>query len=73
MQDMIIDYVHENKIEHREYGTIMDFLERLDSDDPKKPLPSDTDVSVRFFENPLLDNHFDTVQELRDHCKKILR
>lgn len=74
MKDLKIDYTNENSIRiHTEYPTIMDFLDEMDSEgDIDIPMMDYTDVEADFFENPLLHQHFDSIESLYIHCKRIL-
>lgn len=56
-----------------EYDTIMIFTDDVDTEVyPKKNL-SYGPVDARFFENPLLDRHFETIKDLYNHCVNIMR
>ncbi len=56
-----------------EHDTIMHFTDGVESGVyPPKTLCCGP-VNVRFFENPLLDKQFATVQDLYNHCSAIMR
>jgi hypothetical protein len=74
MKDLKIRYKNENGDPiSAEYNTIMDFTDAIESDDIDIPMMDYEDVEADFFENPLLHKHFNTIAELYDHCKAILK
>ena len=56
----------------KEYGTIMDFTDAVENGDYCKKVLSCGNVAARFFENPLLDQHLETVEDLYKHCISIM-
>jgi hypothetical protein len=74
MKDLKIRYENENgdKI-NAEYDTIMDFTDAIESDEIDIPMLDYTNVEADFFENPLLHKSFNTIVELYEHCKAILK
>jgi hypothetical protein len=74
MKDLKIRYENENgdKI-NAEYDTIMDFTDAIGSDEIDIPMLDYTNVEADFFENPLLHKSFNTIAELYEHCKAILK
>ena len=74
MKDLIISYDNENDNRiHREYDTIMDFLNEMISDDIDIPMLDYKNVNARFFENPLHDKTFETIKDLYLHCTMITK
>lgn len=55
-----------------EFDTIMAFTDAIESGDISKDILNGTNVEAIFFENPLSKKHFDTVQELYEHCISIM-
>lgn len=74
MKDLKINYLNcEGKRILREYDTIMDFIEEMESDRIDIPMLDDQNVKAVFFENPLNEKIFDTINGLLIHCKNITR
>ena len=75
MRDLRISYDNENEQRiNAEYDTLMDFINAIDSEDNIDiPMLDYQNVNARFFENPLLDKHFNTVEDLYNHCIKITK
>ena len=74
MKDLKISYDNENGQRiNMEYDTIMDFVDVIDSDNIDIPMLDYVNVEADFFENPLLHKHFDTIEDLYNHCKSILQ
>ena len=74
MKDLKISYKNENDDTiSREYDTIMDFIDEMESDSDDIPMLDYTDVHAMFFENELNQKDFDTVEDLLNHCKMIIR
>ena len=72
MKDLKITYTNENDVRIvREYNTIMDFIDEMESDNYDIPMMDYTDVEAVFFENRLLDKHFDTIAHTYKHGKEI--
>lgn len=74
MKDLTISYDNENgeRIK-QEYNYIMDFIDSMESDDIDIPIMDYQNVEADFWENPLHHKHFDTIWDLYNHCKKIIR
>lgn len=73
MKDLIISYTNENdKVIEREYTTIMEFLDLMESGNVDIPMLDYTNVNAMFFENELNKKRFDTISKLVDHCKLII-
>ena len=74
MKDLKISYDNENGQRiNMEYDTIMDFVDAIDSDNIDIPMLDYVNVEADFFENPLFHKHFDTIEDLYNHCKSILQ
>ena len=74
MKDLRISYDNENGQRiNAEYNTIMDFIDVMDSDEIDIPMLDYQNVEADFFENPLLHKHFNTIEELYNHCVKITK
>ena len=74
MKDLKIIYDNENeeRIE-REYNTIMDFIDEMNSDNIDIPMLDCKNVTAAFYENELQIKYFSTIEELLEHCKKRIR
>lgn len=75
MKDLRISYDNENRQRIKvEYNTLMDFINIIDSEDNIDiPMLDYENVEADFFENPLLHKHFNTIEELYNHCVKITK
>ena len=74
MKDLKIEYKNENgKIINREYDTVMDFIDEMESDNIDIPMLDYEVISYVFFENPLNVGGDITIENLLEHCKKIIR
>lgn len=74
MKDLRINYTNENgEVIEQEYITIMDFLDLMESDNIDIPMLDYENVNAMFFENELNKKSFNTISELVDHCKLIIR
>ena len=74
MKDLKIRYNNDSgDVIHAEYDTIMDFTDMMESDDVDIQMLDYENVEADFFENPLLHKHFNTIAELYEHCKNIIR
>lgn len=74
MKDLQIKYRNENgKIIKREYGTIMDFIDEMESDNIDIPRLDYEVVSYIFFENRLNSGYGGTIENLLTHCKEIVQ
>ena len=72
MMDLKISYNNENGQRiTAQYETIMDFIDTMDSDEIDIPMFDYEDVDAVFFENELLTKHFETIEELYEHCIRI--
>ena len=73
MKDLKIEYKNENnEVRTREYDTIMDFVDEMESDKLDIPMLDYTDVKYTFFENKFNSGVFPTIADLLIHCKKIV-
>ena len=74
MKDLKIEYKNENgKIINREYDTVMDFIDEMESDNIDIPMLDYEVISYVFFENQLNVGSDITIENLLEHCKKIIR
>ncbi|MBQ8626136.1 MAG: hypothetical protein IJ419_08245 [Agathobacter sp.] len=72
MKDLKINCTNQyGKRIHVEYNTIMDFLDEIE-EDINNSVMNCTDVEADFFENPLHHQHFDSIQDLYNHCQRIV-
>lgn len=72
MVDLKIRYNNENnEIKSREYNTIMDFIDEMESDSTDIPMLDYDMVKATFFEKR--KEYFVTISELLRHCKQIVR
>lgn len=54
--------------------TIMDFIDTMESDELDIPMLDDTNVLAVFFENKMHNQkQFNTVNDLLEHCKQIVK
>ncbi len=73
MKDLKIIYEDENgKCIDKEYNSIMDFIDEMESDNIDIML-NYTNVLAIFFENSFNTKYFDTIEELLEHCKNIIK
>ena len=73
MRDLRIWYDNENdKRICREYKTIMDFIDEMESDNIDIPVLDYSNVHAVFFESKLDEKYFNSINELLEHCKKIV-
>lgn len=54
-------------------NTIMDFIDEMEHSDYGIPSLNNKDVNAKFFDNEHNKKHFDTVGELLEHCKQIVK
>lgn len=74
MKDLRIKYKNENgEIINREYDTIMDFIEEMESDNIDIPMLDYEIISYIFFENRLNSGYSGTIESLLGHCKEIVQ
>lgn len=74
IKDLKIDYDNENgERVTKEYDTIMDFIDEMESDSFDIPMMDYNNVNAKFFENPLQTYHFATIEYLYNHCKEIVK
>ena len=72
--DLRFDYLNENDVRvYVECDTIMDFIDTMESDEIDIPMLDYTDVHAKFFDNELVKENFDTVEDLLEHCKQIIK
>ena len=74
MKDLTFSYENCNgeKI-HLEYDTIMDFLNDIESNKIDIPMLDDEKVNTTFFENKLNQKKFNTIFDLVENCKNIIK
>ena len=73
MKDLKIIYEDENgKCISKEYNRIMDFIDEMELDNIDIML-NYTNVLAIFFENSFNTKYFDTIEELLEHCKNIIK
>lgn len=74
MKDLQIKYKNDNgEIINREYDTIMDFIDEMESDNIDIPMLDYEVVSYIFFENRLNSGYGGTIESLLTHCKEIVQ
>ena len=74
MKDFKVQYRNENgKIISKEYETIMDFIDIMESENPDIPMLDYEVISYTLFENPLNSGSNTTIGELLTHCKSIIQ
>lgn len=74
MKDFKMQYRNENgEIINREYDTIMDFIEEMESNNIDVPMLDYEVISYTLFENPLNSGGDTTIGEILTHCKSIIR
>lgn len=56
----------------KQFDTIMDFPEGIESGDIPSDMLEGTNVDAEFFENPLLNKQFNKVEDLYFHCIHII-
>lgn len=72
--DLRFDYKNENDDRiYVECDTIMDFINTMESDEVDIPMLDYKDVHAKFFDNEHNKKEFDTVGELLEHCKQIVK
>ena len=72
MADLKIRYNNENdEIKSREYNTIMDFIDEMESDEIDIPMLGYDMVEATFFEKR--KEYFVTIADLLEHYKQITR
>ena len=74
MKDLKFSYENCNGEEiHLEYDTIMDFLNDIESEKMDIPMLDDEKVNAIFFENKLNQKKFNSIFDLVEHCKNIIK
>lgn len=74
MKDLQIKYKNENgEIINREYDTIMDFIDEMESGNIDIPMLDYEVVSYIFFENRLNSGYGGTIKSLLDYCREIVQ
>ena len=74
MKDLRIKYKNENgKIINREYDTIMDFIDEMESDNIDIPMLDYEIISYILFENRLNSGYGGIIESLLAHCKEIVQ
>ena len=72
--DLRFDYETENGDRiYAECDTIMDFIDTMESDEVDIPMLDYSDVHAKFFDNEHNTKVFNTVGELLEHCKQIVK
>lgn len=72
MKDLKIKYKNENgKIIDKDYDTIMDFIDEMESDNVDISMLDYDVISYTFFENSLNTGYSTTIEKLLEHCKRI--
>lgn len=57
----------------KEYNTIMDFIDSIESNATNSPVIMGQHVEAEFFENPFHHKHFSTINDLYKHCKYMVQ
>lgn len=74
MMDLKISYDNEEgKRISKDYPTIMDFTDEMESDKFDIPMLDYRNVEAELFEKSAQRKSFDTIADLYDHCKQILK
>lgn len=74
MKDLKFSFTNENNERiTEEYCTIMDFTDKIESDEVDASVLNGSDVDAIFFENKHNTKSFQTVKELYDHCVEIMK
>lgn len=74
MKDLKIKYRNENNtIINREYDTIMDFIDEMESDKADIPILDYEVINYIIFNNPFNSGGNMTIEELLNHCKSIVK
>ena len=74
MKDLKIRYKNENgEVNEREYDTVMDFIDEMESDADGRPNLDYEVIRYMFFENPLNAGNETTIAWLLEHCRKIIK
>ena len=73
-RDLIFNYSDGgNEKVHRVYLHIFDFTDEIEAKSENAPPLNGFDVNACFFGNPLTAQHFETIEDLYNHCKCIMR
>lgn len=72
MKDLKIDYDVDGKKVHKEYNCIFDMTDAIENKEESAPPLTATNVEALFFENKLRREKFATIEDLVNHCKKIM-
>lgn len=74
MKDLIIRYrQNDGTVTRKEYDTIMDFIDEMESESKNKPHPDCHVIDYVQFENALISGSGTTIGSLLSHCKEIIR
>ena len=74
MKDLKIKYRNENgDVISKEYDTIMDFIDIMESEQIDIPMMDYEVISYILFENPLNSGDNVTIKELLEHCISIIQ
>lgn len=72
MKDLTFTYEENGVNKKKAYDLIFNFTDGVESNDSTVPSLDCQNVEACFFESPLHIQHFDTVKDLYEHCKKIM-
>lgn len=72
MYDLIVCYKNENGVKiNRKYPRLFDFANEIEGNGLDAPMLDYADVTATFFEKRT--EHFDTVNDLYEHCMEIMK
>jgi hypothetical protein len=74
MKDLVICYDNENgETKGKSYDTIMDFIDEMESDEMDIPMLDYTNVYAEFFERIHHGENFQSIEQLLERCKRMLK
>lgn len=74
MRDLIFTYKNRNnEVVEKIYLNIFDFTDEVENNNPNAPQLTETNVNAIFFENNMTAKHFETIEDLYQHCKRIMQ
>lgn len=74
MKDLKVKYKNENgQTIEKDFDTIMDFIETIESDNDDIPMLDYEVISYIFFENRLNSGYGGTIGSLLEHCREIVQ
>lgn len=74
MKDLVLKYKNcEGNVITASYDTIMDFIDKMESDEMDIPMLDDEVVEYVFFEKPIDRGYFATIDDILEYCKNIVR